>query len=199
MASSSETISNLRNQINSRMRRGRDREGYTSLPNSESPYDREEEHPISMERVQQRLRIERAKVKENEKIENVNEILDNIVGNAVQQSEAKTRTKIRNEAASRIKGAIKRTFPGPKVIKNHYKKVDASIKIQAAAKGAIQRKQDRAVTNMANLTDQLNETLQYGNSQKVLKEYAEKRQNISNFGKLTKGLACLSRRVLVNP
>jgi hypothetical protein len=35
-----------------------------------------------------------------------------------------------------------------------------------------------------NLTDLLNETAQYGNSQAVLNEYATKRQNISNFGKL---------------
>jgi hypothetical protein len=67
------------------------------------------------------------------------------------------------------------------------RKKAASTKLQAAAKGAIQRKQDRAVTNMANLTDQLKETVQYGNSQAVLNEYTAKRQNISNFGKLSKG------------
>ena len=110
------------------------------------------------------------------------DIVNDIVNSSVEQADT------RQKAASRLKGAIKRTFPGPKVIKNHYKKVDASIKIQAAAKGAIQRKKDRAVTNMGNLTDQLNETVQYGNTQKVLKEYAEKRQNISNFGALARNL-----------
>jgi hypothetical protein len=39
----------------------------------------------------------------------------------------------------------------------------AASKIKSAAKGAIQRKKDRAVTNMGNLTDQLNETLQLVN------------------------------------
>ena len=41
---------------------------------------------------------------------------------------------------------------------------------------------------MGNLTDQLNETLQYGKSQAVLNEYAAKRQNISNFGALARNL-----------
>jgi hypothetical protein len=180
MTSASETISNLSNQINSRVR-GRNRRGdYTSLPNSDSPYDREEVHPVSMESVQQRLRIHRATVKENEKREAVNEILDNSIDKSVQQSDTK-------KAASRIQAAIKRKLPAPKMIKEHYKNVDASAKLQAAAKGAIQRKQDRAVTNMGNLTDQLNETLQYGKSQTVLNEFSAKRQNISNFGKLSKG------------
>ena len=72
------------------------------------------------------------------------------------------------------------------MIKEHYKKVDASTKIKAALKGAIQRKQDRAGINMSNLTEQLNQTVQYGNSQAVLNEFATKRQSISNLGKLSK-------------
>ena len=103
MTRASETISNLSNQINSRVR-GRNRRGdYTSLPNSDSPYDREEVHPVSMESVQQRLRIHRATVKENEKREAVNEILDNLIDKSVQQSDTK-------KAASRIQAAIKRNY-----------------------------------------------------------------------------------------
>ena len=39
---------------------------------------------------------------------------------------------------------------------------------------------------MSNLTEQLNQTVQYGNSQAVLNEFATKRQSISNLGKLSK-------------
>jgi hypothetical protein len=110
------------------------------------------------------------------------DIINDIVNSSVDQSET------RKKAASKIYAAIKRTYPAPKMIKEYYKKIDASTKLQAAAKGAIQRKQDRAVANMANLTDQLKETVQYGNSQAVLNEYAAKRQNISNFGALARNL-----------
>ena len=176
MTSTNETISNLRNQINTRVR-GRGRGDYTSLPNSESPYDTQEEHPVSVERVQQMLRIHRAKVNENEKKQMVDNIVNDLVDNAVQQSN-------KSKAVSTLQGAMKRTQPEAKALKEHYKKVDSVAKLQAAARGAVQRKKDSAVTNMGNLTDLLNETTQYGNSQAVLNEYATKRQNISNFGKL---------------
>jgi hypothetical protein len=52
----------------------------------------------------------------------------------------------------------------------------AVSKIKAALKGAIQRKQDGAGIDMSNLTEQLNQTVQYGNSQAVLNEFATKRQ-----------------------
>jgi hypothetical protein len=114
---------------------------------------------------------------------------------------------IRAEAASKIKAAVKRnenkngiqnvksilnkriaarkTQDELKDISETDNKVNnAASTLQATMRGATQRKQDRAVTNMGNLTDLLNETAQYGNSQAVLKEYATKRQNIRNFGKL---------------
>ncbi len=55
-------VTNLSNQINTRVR-GR---GRGTLPNSDSPYDREEEHCVSPERVHQMLRIHRAEANENE-------------------------------------------------------------------------------------------------------------------------------------
>jgi hypothetical protein len=128
----------------------------------------------ALKRTKQQIEYEQDVIMDRETKAKASKISKDIVNDIVNSSVEQADT--RQNAASRIKGAIKRTFPGPKVIKNYCKKVDASIKIQAAAKGAIQRKQDRAVTNIANLTDQLNETVQYGNSQKVLKEYAEKRQ-----------------------
>jgi len=176
MTSASETISNLSNQINTRVR-GRGRGQYTSLPNSDSPYDREEEHPVSVERVQQMLRVHRAKVNENEKKQMVNNIVNDLVDNAVQQSN-------KSKAVTTLQGAIKRTMPVPKMIKEHYKKVDSVAKLQGAIRGAVQRKKDRVTTNIDNLTEQLNSTAQYGNRQAVLNDYATKRQNISNLGEL---------------
>jgi hypothetical protein len=81
------------------------------------------------------------KAKSN-KMNNLKDLVNDIVNDSVNQSET------RKKAASIIYAAIKRTFPGPKMIKEHYKKVDASTKLKAAVKGAIQRKQDRAVTNL---------------------------------------------------
>ena len=96
--------------------------------------------------------------------------------------------ELKNAAASKLQGSIKmtkdRTNYSFDVMAHHSLKDNAAAKLQAAARGAVQRKQDKAVTNMGNLTDLLNETTQYGNSQAVLNDYAAKRQNISNFGKL---------------
>ena len=188
MTSTSETISNLRNQINSRVR-GRGRGNYTSLPNSESPYDIQEEHPVSVERVQQMLRVHRAKVNENEKKQMVDNIVNDLVDNAVQQSNKKV------DSVSTLQGAIKRAMPGPKLIKEHYKKVDSVAKLQGAARGAVQRKKDRVTTNIDNLTEQLNSTAQYGNRQAVLDDYAAKRQNISNLGKLAAKTNAANRKI----
>ena len=187
MTSTSETISNLRNQINSRVR-GRGRGQYTSLPNSESPYDREEEHPVSVERVQQMLRVHRAKVNENEKKQMVDNIVNDLVDNAVQQSN-------KSKAIPLLQGAIKRAMPGPKLIKEHYKKVDSVAKLQGEIRGVLQRKKDRVTTNIDNLTEQLNSTAQYGNRQAVLNDYAAKRQNISNLGELAAKTNAANRKI----
>jgi hypothetical protein len=80
------------------------------------------------------------------------DILNDIINTSFNQSDA------RQNAASTSQAATKRTRPAPKMIKEHYKKVDASAKLQATMRGTIQRKQDRAVTNLGNLTDILNET-----------------------------------------
>jgi hypothetical protein len=78
------------------------------------------------------------------------------------------------------------------------KRNEAASRIKAALKGAIQRKQDRAGINMSNITDQLNQTVQYGNSQAVLNEFAAKRQNISNLGKLAKGQSKTLKKAVVD-
>jgi hypothetical protein len=66
------------------------------------------------------------------------DILNDIINTSVNQS------AIKQNAASRIKAAIKRIRPAPKMITEHYKKVDSVAKLQATMRGAIQRKQDRS-------------------------------------------------------
>ena len=78
------------------------------------------------------------------------DIVNDIVNSSVEQADT------RQNAASRIKGAAKRKMPGPKMIKEHYRKVDASTKLQATMRGAVQRKQDRAVTNIGSSQPQQN-------------------------------------------
>ena len=134
------------------------------------------------------LRVHRAKVNENEKKQMVDNIVNDLVDNAVQQSN-------KSKAIPLLQGAIKRAMPGPKLIKEHYKKVDSVAKLQGAARGAVQRKKDRVTTNIDNLTEQLNSTAQYGNRQAVLNDYAAKRQNISNLGKLAAKTNAANRKI----
>ena len=76
---------------------------------------------------------------------------------------------IKNTSASTLQAAIKRTLPAPKILKEHYKK------------------QDRATQNFQKLTQELGDTVQYGNTKGLLNEHEAYKQNISNFGKLSKG------------
>ena len=71
-------------------------------------------------------------------------------------------------AASTLQAAIKRTLPAPIFLKEHYKK------------------QYRATQKFQKLTQELGDTVQYGNIQGLLNEHEAYKQNISNLGRLSK-------------
>ena len=88
------------------------------------------------------------------------DILNDIVNSSINKSGG------RSSAASVLQGAIKRTLPAPKLLKEHY------------------RKKDRAMQNFQKLTENLGDTIQYGKTQEALNAYQAKQQNINNFEKL---------------
>ena len=188
---------NIIHQVNRIRGRGRPRLAPLSDETGWEPYERQVEHPVSstelqtainrntqkdasnklkaaIKRTQQQINYEQDVVMDKElkakqtKVKEQNtkmskDILNNIINSSVNHSDA------RQKAAATLQAAVKRTLPAPKYLKEYYKKVD---------------KADKATQNFQKLTQNLGDTVQYGNSQAALNEYATKRQNISNLGKL---------------